>query len=100
MKIAIMSYIHGNLPALQAGLAEIDWAAVDHIVKWSDTLGGPLKAARTADLLIQRQISVIAGNPERRMLTLPPHKMNASDSCVLAELSAVQRAWPATAPAT
>ena len=31
MKIAIMSDIHDNLPALQAGLAEIDWAAVDHI---------------------------------------------------------------------
>ena len=32
MKIAIISDIHGNLSALQAGLAEIDQADVDHII--------------------------------------------------------------------
>ena len=100
MKIAIISDIHGNLPALQAVLAEIDHAGVDHIINCGDTLGGPLEAARTADLLMQRQIPMIAGNHERQMLTLPPEKMNASDTCALAELSAPQRAWLATAPPT
>ena len=100
MKIAIISDIHGNLPALQAVLAEIDRANVDHIINCGDTLGGPLEAARTADVLMQRQIPMIAGNHERQMLTLPPRKMNASDTCALAELSAQQRAWLATAPPT
>ena len=98
MKIAIISDIHGNMPALQAALAEIDEAGVDHIINCGDTLGGPLEAARTADLLMQRQIPMIAGNHERQMLTLPASKMNASDTCALAELSAPQRAWLATAP--
>ena len=100
MKIAIISDIHGNLPALQAVLAEIGRANVDHIINCGDTLGGPLESGRTADLLMQRQIPMIAGNHERQMLTLPPEKMNASDTCALAELSAPQRAWLATAPAT
>ena len=100
MKIAFISDIHGNLPALQAVLAEIDQAGVNHIINCGDTLGGPLESARTADLLMQRQIPMIAGNHERQMLTLPPEKMNASDTCALAELSAAQRAWLATAPPT
>ena len=41
MKIAIISDIHGNLPALQAVLAEIDAAGVDCIINVGDTLGGP-----------------------------------------------------------
>ena len=43
MKIAIMSDIHGNLPSLQAVLAEIDAEGVDHIINVGDTLGGPLE---------------------------------------------------------
>ena len=100
MKIAIISDIHGNLPALQAVLAEIDRAGVDHIINCGDTLGGPLEAASTADFLLQRQIPMIAGNHERQMLTLAPDKMNASDTGALAELTTAQRAWLATAPPT
>jgi len=100
MKIAIISDSHGNLPALQAVLSEIDAAGVDHIINVGDTLGGPLESARTADVLMQRLIPMIAGNHERQLLTLPPNKMNASDACALAELSIEQRAWLATAPPT
>lgn len=97
MKIAIISDIHGNLPALQAVLVDIDEAGVDQIINCGDTLSGPLDAARTADLLIQRRIPMIAGNHERQMLTLPANKLNASDTFALAQLSDQQRAWLATA---
>ena len=40
MKIAIISDIHGNLPALQAVLGEIDTAGIDRIINVGDTLGG------------------------------------------------------------
>lgn len=100
MKIAIISDIHGNLPALQTVLAEIATEGVDSTINCGDTLGGPLAAARTAELLMARQIPMIAGNHERQMLTLPTSKLSASDACALAELSNEQQAWLATAPPT
>ncbi len=100
MKIALISDIHGNLPALQAVLSEIDAAGVDHIINVGDTLGGPLESARTADLLMQRRIPMIAGNHERQLLTLPPGKLNPSDACTASEISPAHRAWLASAPPT
>ena len=100
MKISIISDIHGNLPALQAVLAEIDRAGVDIIINVGDTLGGPLESARTADLLMLRGIPMIAGNHERQLLSLPPGKLNRSDACTANEISSAHRAWLASAPAT
>ena len=100
MKIAIISNIHGNLPALQAVLAEIDREGVDHIINVGDTLGGPLESARTAELLMARGIPMIAGNHERKLLTLPPEKLNRSDACTAGEVSQAHRTWLASAPAT
>lgn len=98
MKIAVISDIHGNLPALQAVLAEIDEEGVDEIVNCGDTLGGPLQAAETAELLMKRQIPMIAGNHERQMLTLPANKLSLSDACARSQISSTQRAWLASAP--
>ena len=100
MKIAIISDIHGNLPALQAVLSEIDAAGVDHIINVGDTLGGPLESARTADVLMQRQIPMIAGSHERQLLTFPAAKLNASDACTASEVSSAHLAWLSSAPPT
>lgn len=100
MKIAIISDIHGNLPALQAVLAQIDREGADIIVNPGDTLGGPLESARTADLLMERKIPMIAGNHERQLLTLPPERLNRSDACTAGEINASHREWLAGAPPT
>jgi predicted phosphodiesterase len=100
MKIAAISDIHGNLSALQAVLADIDREGVDRIINCGDTLGGPLESAKTADLLMTRQIPMIAGNHERQLLTLPPEKLNRSDACTASEINAAHRAWLASAPPT
>ena len=100
MKIAIISDIHGNLPALQGVLADIDRAGVDHIINVGDTLGAPLESARTADLLTLRGIPMIAGNHERQLLTLPPERLNRSDACTASEVSQAHRDWLASAPPT
>lgn len=100
MKIAIISDIHGNLPALQAVLAQIDREGVDIIVNPGDSLGGPLESARTADLLMERQIPMIAGNHERQLLTLPLERLNRSDACTAGEINAGHRHWLASAPPT
>jgi putative phosphoesterase len=100
MKIALISDIHGNLPALRAVLSEIDVTGVDHIINVGDTLGGPLESARTANLLMQRGIAMIAGNHERQLLTLAPDKLNRSDACTASEISPAHRAWLSSAPST
>ena len=100
MKIAIISDVHGNLPALEAVLAKITREGVDHIINVGDTLGGPLESARTADLLMARGIAMIAGNHERQLLTLPAGKLNRSDACTASEISTAHRAWLASAPPT
>jgi predicted phosphodiesterase len=100
MKIAMISGIHGNLSALLTVLADIDRSGADQIFNLGDTLGGPLESARTADLLMQRQIGMIAGNHERQLLTLPSERLNRSDACTASEINAEHRAWLASAPQT
>ena len=99
-KIAAITDIHGNLPALQAVLKDIDDEGVDLIVNCGDTLGGPLESAKTADLLMSRGIPMIAGNHERQLLTLPHASLNRSDASTAAEIDWRHRAWLAAAPPT
>lgn len=100
MKIALISDIHGNCDALLAVLADMAREGVDSVINAGDTLGGPLASARTAEVLMQRDIPMIAGNHERQLLTLPPEQLNPSDACTHLEINDAQRAWLATAPPT
>ncbi len=64
MRVAALYDVHGNLPALQAVLAEVENAGVDAIVFGGDVLHGPfpretLELARTVDA------SWLRGNCER-----------------------------------
>ena len=48
MRIAVVSDIHGNLPALEAVLADIERSGVDLIVNLGDIVSGPLWPRETA----------------------------------------------------
>ena len=99
-RFAAISDIHGNLPALDAVLADIATQAVDAIVNLGDILSGPLWAAATADRLMALQLPTIAGNHERQLLTQTRERMSASDAHTDAELLPAQRAWLAGLPPT
>jgi predicted phosphodiesterase len=99
-RFAALSDIHGNLPALDAVLADIAALGVEHIVNLGDILSGPLWAAATADRLMALNLPTIAGNHERQLLTLARERMSASDAHTADELQPHHRAWLAGLPAT
>lgn len=69
MRIAALYDIHGNLPALEAVLRDVEKAGVDRVVVGGDVVPGPMPG-ECLDLL--RQIScpldVLSGNGEREVL--------------------------------
>lgn len=99
-RLAILSDIHGNLPALEAVIADARAQGCDRFVNLGDTLSGPLWPAETADFLMARDWPTIAGNHERQVLTLPRDRMGPSDAFARAQLDERQLAWLAAQPAT
>lgn len=100
MRLGVVSDILGNLPALQAVVA--DAAArggVDGWLNLGDILSGPLWPAETADWLMARTWATMAGNHERQLLTQTPAQMSPTDRHTAAQLNAAQRAWLAALPA-
>jgi predicted phosphodiesterase len=64
VKIALISDIHGNMPALQAVLAEIDRMGVDMILCLGDIVGYGPQPAECIEILMGRNIMSVMGNHE------------------------------------
>ncbi len=71
-RVAAISDIHGNLPALEAVLAEIDREQVDEIVVAGDTAHGPWPA-EVVDLLEEYGARCVRGNADREVLARSEH---------------------------
>ncbi len=67
-KLAILSDIHGNLPALEAVLADMKNFEVDQVIVAGDVINfGPF-SRRTAEMVIENRWPVIRGNNEYFLL--------------------------------
>ncbi|MBS3911443.1 MAG: metallophosphoesterase family protein [Hydrogenophaga sp.] len=99
MRIAAISDIHGNLPALNAVLADIDRRGADLIVNCGDILSGPLWPRETAEVLMALHLPTIAGNHERQLLHCAVALGGSGDVFAYEETTAAQRAWLGTLPA-
>ena len=64
MRVATLSDIHGNLPALEAVLADVERTGVDAIVVAGDSYSGPWPA-EVVDLLAALDPVIVRGNADR-----------------------------------
>ena len=100
MRIAAVSDIHGNLPALEAVLADIAQRGADVTVNLGDILSGPLQPAATADRLMPLDMPTVAGNHERQVLTHALERMGEADRYAYDNISELHRAWLRSLPST
>ena len=100
MRIAVLSDIHGNLPALEAVLGDLRDRGVDAVVNLGDSLSGPLLPLETAQCLMAQDWLTIAGNHERQVLTQGPGQWGPSDAYTHAQLSPRELAWIGAQPPT
>lgn len=64
MRVAALSDIHGNLPALEAVLADVEREDVDAVVVGGDSFSGPWPA-EVVDLLASVEARIVRGNADR-----------------------------------
>jgi putative phosphoesterase len=80
MRIAVLCDIHGNLPALQAVLAEVENAGVDLVVFGGDVAAGPMPV-ETIEVLAgySARARFVRGNADRYMVETFDGVREASD---------------------
>lgn len=93
MRIALVSDIHGNLPALEAVLDDTRRRGVTRIVNLGDSLSGPLLPLETARFLMKQDWVQLAGNHERQLLELPEKGGGESDTFAHAQLTPEVFEW-------
>ena len=80
MRLAVIADIHGNLPALEAALSDLERRGADGIVNLGDCVSGPLWPRETMDLLDTLGLPTVRGNHDRWVAETPREHMYASDA--------------------
>jgi diadenosine tetraphosphatase ApaH/serine/threonine PP2A family protein phosphatase len=97
---AVFSDIHGNLPALEACVADAQCRGCNGFLNLGDILSGPLWPVETAEYCMAQTWPTIAGNHERQLLTLPRESMGPSDRFTAELLREQHRNWLQALPTT
>jgi predicted phosphodiesterase len=100
MRIAAISDIHGNAPALRAVLADARRRGFDLLAQLGDAFSGPLWPRETADVLLALDAVHVRGNHDVALIEPAVHAPGRSDRFALDALDAAVldrvRAWPRT----
>lgn len=92
-RYAILSDIHGNIPALEAVLRDIQKRGVDLIINLGDHISGPLWPGETVRFLMKQDWIQIAGNHDRNLVLQTPDSLGASDKYASQFLGEDERNW-------
>ena len=98
MRLAVLADIHGNLPALEAVLDDLERRQVDGVVNLGDCASGPLWPRETLAGLIALRWPTVRGNHDRVLGRDRPETMGASDRFAYDETESAQRTWLALLP--
>ncbi len=100
MRLAVIADIHGNLPALEAVLADIRRRGAERMINLGDCVSGPLWPRETCERLMASGIPTLRGNHDRWVATLPSADMGPSERYTRGKLDDVQLAWLRDLPPT
>lgn len=100
MRFAVLADIHGNAHALEAVLQDMDKHGLSMAVNLGDFFSGPLDAAKTASLLMERDFPSILGNHDRYLIEKNPNEMGASDKVAFDQLDKSHLEWMSSLPKT
>ncbi|MEP0232931.1 metallophosphoesterase family protein [Roseibium sp.] len=98
MKIAVVADIHGNLPALEAVIADIAGESPDMVVNLGDCVSGPLWPDETGHLLMNEAWITVRGNHDRIAFGPPVQRDNKTDYFTQLALSSAVVDWLAELP--
>jgi predicted phosphodiesterase len=93
MRIAVITDIHGNLPALEAALADIEARGISQVICLGDNASGMGWPGETTALLMNSAIPCVRGNHDRWVAEREPEKMGKQDIHAHANTTPNQRAW-------
>lgn len=96
MRLAVLADIHGNLPALEAVIADMAAFAPDLTIDLGDCVSGPLWPRETLVRLRELGWPTVRGNHDRAVGTGPREALGLSDRYAFDQLAADERAWLST----
>jgi predicted phosphodiesterase len=91
MKIALISDIHVNLPALEAVYHSIKDKNIIELYNLGDSLYGPLWPEETAKFLIENSIKSISGNEDKDLLEKT--NKNETEKYTISQISELSISW-------
>jgi putative phosphoesterase len=98
LRVAALYDVHGNLPALEAVLAEVEHEGVDEIVFGGDIASGPLPRETVDRVRAVPRARFVRGNADRLSSPAMSPEWDAARRWVEAQLDDEQIAWLAELP--